>query len=60
MTPTVPVPFTVAIGETMMDGELDRSLLHNIQLPQAFDTQTLVEHMNERYLKVLRPQTTVP
>ncbi|MBJ87757.1 MAG: 2-C-methyl-D-erythritol 4-phosphate cytidylyltransferase [Acidimicrobiaceae bacterium] len=43
VTPTVPVPFTVAIGETMMDGELDRSLLHNVQLPQVFDTQILLE-----------------
>ncbi len=41
VTPTVPVPFTVAMGETMMEGELDRSLLHNVQLPQAFDTQKL-------------------
>ncbi len=43
VTPTLPVPFTVAIGGKNMEQELDRSSLHNIQLPQAFDTQKLFE-----------------
>ena len=43
VTPTLPVPFTVAIGGKNMEQELDRSSLHNIQLPQAFDTQILFE-----------------
>lgn len=41
VTPTVPLPFTVAIGDTFMEKELDRTSLHNIQLPQAFDTAKL-------------------
>ena len=51
VTPTVPVPFTVAVGHTKMEQELDRSLLHNIQLPQAFDTQKLVEAHDHAYSK---------
>jgi 2-C-methyl-D-erythritol 4-phosphate cytidylyltransferase len=43
VTPTVPLPFTVAIGDTFMGKELDRRSLHNIQLPQAFDTTKLIE-----------------
>ncbi len=43
VSPTLPVPFTVAIGGKNMEQELDRSSLHNIQLPQAFDRQKLFE-----------------
>ena len=43
VSPTVPVTFTVAMGGTVMEEELDRSLLHNIQLPQVFDSQILFE-----------------
>jgi len=41
VVPTIEVPFTVAVGGVTMTGELDRSTLHNIQLPQAFDTAVL-------------------
>ena len=41
VVPTVEVPFTVAIGGETMTSELDRSTLHNVQLPQAFDTDAL-------------------
>lgn len=43
VVPTIPVPFTVSVGNDYMTAELDRSKLHNIQLPQIFDTNTLVE-----------------
>ena len=42
VVPTIPVPFTVSMGNEYMTAELDRSKLHNIQLPQIFDTDTLV------------------
>ncbi|MBG01279.1 MAG: 2-C-methyl-D-erythritol 4-phosphate cytidylyltransferase [Acidimicrobiaceae bacterium] len=49
VTPTIPVPFTVAVGQAKMEQELDRSSLHNIQLPQAFDTQKLVDAHSHAY-----------
>lgn len=41
VVPTVPVKFTVAIGDNFMEAELNRSRLHNIQLPQMFNTNIL-------------------
>jgi 2-C-methyl-D-erythritol 4-phosphate cytidylyltransferase len=41
VVPTIPIPFSVAGGETYMEQELERSKLHNIQLPQLFDTEVL-------------------
>ncbi len=41
VVPTIPIPFTVSEGEDFMTGILDRKKLHNIQLPQLFDTQIL-------------------
>jgi 2-C-methyl-D-erythritol 4-phosphate cytidylyltransferase len=41
VVPTIPIPFSVAGGETYMEQELERSKLHNIQLPQVFDTHVL-------------------
>ncbi|NQU33236.1 MAG: 2-C-methyl-D-erythritol 4-phosphate cytidylyltransferase [Bacteroidetes bacterium] len=40
--PTIPVPFTVSCGDEYMTSELDRSVLKNIQLPQLFNTQSLM------------------
>lgn len=48
VVPTIPIPFTVSVGETGMTAELDRSKLHNIQLPQSFATEVLKE-AHERY-----------
>ncbi len=42
VVPTIPIPFTVSEGDKYMTGELDRSKLHNIQLPQFFDRKTLI------------------
>jgi len=41
VVPTIPVKFSVAIGGGFMESELDRSKLHNIQLPQIFNKETL-------------------
>lgn len=41
IVPTIPVKFTVIQGTNYMTGELDRSLLHNVQLPQLFKTDVL-------------------
>ena len=41
VVPTTPLPFTIAIGDDHMEGELERSRLHNVQLPQVFDTQVV-------------------
>ena len=35
------IPFTVYIGSTYMEAELDRNTLRNIQLPQVFQTHIL-------------------
>jgi 2-C-methyl-D-erythritol 4-phosphate cytidylyltransferase len=43
VVPTWDIPFTVAMGEQQMIGELDRSKLKDIQLPQVFDTSILKE-----------------
>ncbi|MBO8150944.1 MAG: 2-C-methyl-D-erythritol 4-phosphate cytidylyltransferase [Candidatus Marinimicrobia bacterium] len=54
VVPTIPVPFTVSMGNEYMTAELDRSKLHNIQLPQIFDTDILVrahkKAMEEGYI----------
>jgi 2-C-methyl-D-erythritol 4-phosphate cytidylyltransferase len=39
--PTIQIPFTVAVGGSTMENELDRSLLHNVQLPQVFNTDVI-------------------
>ena len=39
--PTIPVKFTVVQGTDVMTGELNRSILHNVQLPQLFKTSVL-------------------
>lgn len=36
IVPTVPIKFTVAVGDEFMKAELKRSQLHNVQLPQIF------------------------
>jgi len=41
LVPTIPIPFTVSEGNEYMTGVLDRSKLHNIQLPQMFNTEVL-------------------
>lgn len=41
VVPTVPIPFTVAVGGDTMSAELERSELHNVQLPQAFTTEII-------------------
>ena len=39
--PTIQIPFTVAVGESTMENELDRAQLHNVQLPQVFNTEVI-------------------
>ena len=41
VVPTITIPFTVSSGQGYMTGELDRSQLNNIQLPQAFNVNDL-------------------
>jgi 2-C-methyl-D-erythritol 4-phosphate cytidylyltransferase len=41
VVPVIPIPFTVSVGNQYMTAELDRSTLHNVQLPQLFDAKTL-------------------
>jgi 2-C-methyl-D-erythritol 4-phosphate cytidylyltransferase len=45
--PTIPITYTVSTGNSYMDGHLDRDKLHNVQLPQVFETETL----NRAHLK---------
>lgn len=40
--PTIPIKFTVSVGDDYMIKELDRKVLHNIQLPQVFKTKILM------------------
>lgn len=40
--PTIPIKFTVSEGDEYMTKELDRSKLHNVQLPQVFNTEKLI------------------
>lgn len=51
VVPTWEVPFTVAVGDTEMRGEIDRSTLRNIQLPQVFDTDVLRQAHKEALAK---------
>jgi len=41
VVPTYAIPFSVAVGGDVMEAEIDRSTLRDIQLPQAFDTEIL-------------------
>lgn len=41
VVPTIPVKFTVAIGNDFMESELNRTKLHNVQLPQIFNKEIL-------------------
>ncbi len=41
--PTIPIKFTVAVGSNYMEAELDRSRLHNVQLPQVFNKDILLK-----------------
>lgn len=41
VVPTHPIPFSVSIGGEVMEAEIDRSALHDVQLPQVFDTAIL-------------------
>lgn len=41
IVPTIPISFTVSQGDDYMTAELDRSKLHNIQLPQFYLTDVL-------------------
>lgn len=43
VVPTQPIPFTVAEGDAFMTAELNRARLHNVQLPQVFNTAVLRE-----------------
>ncbi len=43
VVPTIPIPFTVAVGSDFFESPLDRSLLHNIQLPQLFKSEVLLQ-----------------
>ena len=43
VVPTIPIPFTVAEGGDHFERMLDRSKLHNIQLPQLFKTAKLLQ-----------------
>lgn len=43
VVPTVPISFTVAEGDRLMTRVLKREELHNVQLPQVFDTAKLRE-----------------
>lgn len=43
VVPTIPIKFTVSEGKEYMTKELDRSKLHNVQLPQIFNTKKLAE-----------------
>lgn len=46
VVPTIPIKFTVARGGDYMTGELVRNELHNVQLPQVFNTQRLLDFHN--------------
>lgn len=54
VVPTIPIPFSVSIGSEYMEGELDRSKLHNVQLPQVFNADILLKaHLkaeNEKFI----------
>lgn len=50
VVPTIPVKFTVAIGNDFMESELNRSKLHNVQLPQIFNKEILFS-AHEKALK---------
>lgn len=39
--PVIPIPFTVIEGGDTIEKELNRSRLHNVQLPQVFNTEKL-------------------
>ncbi len=41
--PTIPIKFTVSVGNKYMTNELNRTNLHNIQLPQIFNTKVLTD-----------------
>ncbi|MBL7086006.1 MAG: 2-C-methyl-D-erythritol 4-phosphate cytidylyltransferase [Candidatus Cloacimonetes bacterium] len=41
VVPVIPIPFTVSQGNDYMTAELDRSKLHNIQLPQLYFADVL-------------------
>ncbi|MQY79466.1 MAG: 2-C-methyl-D-erythritol 4-phosphate cytidylyltransferase [Bacteroidetes bacterium] len=41
IVPVIPISYTVSLGNKYMQGELDRSKLHNVQLPQLFDSAIL-------------------
>ncbi len=43
VVPTIPISFSVAVGSEYMEGELDRTKLHNIQLPQVFNTDIILK-----------------
>lgn len=53
VVPTIPVKFTVAIGNDFMESELNRSKLHNVQLPQIFNKEILLnahkKALNDNY-----------
>ncbi len=42
VVPVLPIDFTVSTGTDFMTGILDRAELRNIQLPQVFDTKTII------------------
>lgn len=54
VVPTIPIKFTVIQGDEYMTGELNRSQLHNVQLPQLFRTEILADvhekAVNDNYI----------
>ncbi len=42
VVPVLPIDFTVSAGDEFMTKVLDRGELRNVQLPQVFDTKTIV------------------
>lgn len=47
VVPTIPIKFTVSKGGEYMTEELVRSELHNVQLPQIFNTDKLLDFHNK-------------
>lgn len=43
VVPVLPIDFTVSAGGEFMTGSLERGELKNVQLPQVFDTRTIID-----------------
>lgn len=51
VVPVVPINFTVSIGDVYLESLLKRDTLKNIQLPQLFDTSTLIRAHENAMIK---------